>query len=125
MRERISPASPRPTASGLMMARVRSRATRSSEDEISGMNQGGINPPLRQYLCERSTDIGRALHAVNSRGSHDGVLFLRRAGSAADDGAGVTHTAAGRRGLPGDEADHGLLHVCLDIGGRGFFGIAA
>ena len=38
---------------------------------------------------------------------------------------GVAHAASGRRGLSGDEADHRLLHVLLDVGRRGLFGVAA
>ena len=42
-----------------------------------------------------------------------------------DDGSGVAHAAAGGRGLAGDETDHRLLHVLLDIGGGSLFGVAA
>ena len=42
-----------------------------------------------------------------------------------DDGSGVAHAAARRRGLSGDEADDRLLHVLLDELGRGLFGRAA
>ena len=38
---------------------------------------------------------------------------------------GVTHAAARRRGLAGDEADHRLPDVCFDVGGRGLFRRAA
>ncbi len=44
---------------------------------------------------------------------------------AADDGSGMAHAAAGRRGLTGDKADHRLLHVLLDELGRGLFCRAA
>ncbi len=47
------------------------------------------------------------------------------AGAAGDDGAGVAHAASGRRGLAGDEADHRLLHVGLDVGRGGLLGVAA
>src|SRR5581483_4400529 len=45
--------------------------------------------------------------------------------SAGDDGAGMSHTASGRRGLSGDERDDWLLYVRLHILGRDFLGIAA
>ena len=45
--------------------------------------------------------------------------------AAGDDGARVAHAAAGRGGLAGDEADHGLLHILLDELGRGLFGRSA
>ena len=53
------------------------------------------------------------------------ILVGSGAGTAGDDGAGVTHAASGRRGLAGDESDDRLLHVLLDVCGRGLFGIAA
>src|SRR5438445_610147 len=56
-------------------------------------------------------DIGRTPHAANSRGGHDFVFFFRRARAAADDGAGMTHAASGRRSLSGDEANHRLAHA--------------
>ena len=42
-----------------------------------------------------------------------------------DDGAGVAHAAARRRGLAGDEAHDRLLHVLLDELRRSFLGGAA
>src|SRR5438445_1807778 len=56
-------------------------------------------------------DIGRTPHAANSRRGHDFVFFFRRARAAADDGAGMTHAASGRRSLSGDEANHRLAHA--------------
>ena len=44
---------------------------------------------------------------------------------AGNDRAGVAHAASRRRGLPGDEADHRLLHSRLHKFRRGFFRVAA
>ena len=62
---------------------------------------------------------------MDAGGAHGFVFFLRGALAAADDRAGMAHAAAGRRGLPGDEADHRLLHVFLDEFRGDFFGVAA
>src|SRR6202008_960009 len=52
-------------------------------------------------------------------------LFRGSSLPAGDDGSGVAHAAARRRGLAGDESDSRLLHVRLDELGGGFFGVAA
>src|SRR5258708_31385464 len=36
----------------------------------------------------------------------------------------MSHAASRRRGLPGDESNHGLLHVHLDPFRRAFLGVA-
>ena len=46
-------------------------------------------------------------------------------GPPADDGAGVPHPLARRGGLPGDEADDGLLDVGLDVFGGFLLGVPA
>src|SRR5882724_8596676 len=71
------------------------------------------------------THIRRSFNAADAGGGHRGVLVLCGALAAADDGAGVAHTAARRRGLASDEADDGLLHVCFDPFRGAFFGAAA
>jgi len=67
---------------------------------------------------QRGADIRGTLHAMNSRGGHRFVFFLRRAGAAADDRAGMSHAPAGWRRLPGDETHHRLFHVRMNIFGR-------
>ncbi len=62
---------------------------------------------------------------MNAGGGHGFVFFLRGARAAADDGAGVAHAAAWRRGLAGDEADDGLAHVRADELGGLLLGVAA
>ena len=52
-------------------------------------------------------------------------LVLGRAGSPADDGAGVAHAFARRRRLARDERRDWLLHVLLDKRRRLLFGVAA
>src|SRR5580658_4878381 len=44
---------------------------------------------------------------------HGGDLGVGAALAAGDDGAGMAHAPAGRRGAPGDEADYGLLPAAL------------
>src|SRR5208282_5025740 len=66
-----------------------------------------------------------ALYRRDARRGHGRVLVFGGALPAADDGAGVAHAAPRRGRLPGDEADHGLLDVVLDVRGCDFFRIAA
>src|ERR1700732_3308453 len=94
MRERISPCKSRPTASGLIIANVRSRAKiNSSKRKESHRQDAGVTSTLPQPLIP-------------------GPLAFLRSGCR-------------RRGLPGIEADYGLLHVGLNEFGRNLFGIAA
>ena len=58
---------------------------------------------------QRCADLGGRDDDMDSRLGHGLHLVGRRALPAADDGSGVAHAAAGRRGLPGDEADHRLF----------------
>ncbi len=62
---------------------------------------------------QRYADFGRGNDDVNSGLGHG--LHLVGGGSlaTADDGSGVAHAAARRRGLSGDEADDRLLHMLL------------
>src|SRR5258708_19096106 len=124
MRERISPCRPRPTASGLTRARVRSRVKIESSKSCDA--RAGKMPAFRllQCCCHRRAEIGWSLHAADAGGGHCGVLVPGGALASADDGAGVAHTAAWRRGLPGDEADDGLFHVGFDEFGGALFGVA-
>ena len=63
-------------------------------------------------------DIGRALDDVDAGGGQRFHLFSRCAFAAGDDRTRVAHPPAGRGGLAGDEADHGLLEVRPDpLGG--------
>src|SRR5438132_10374347 len=45
-------------------------------------------------------------------------LVFRPALAAADDGAGVAHALAWRRGAAGDEGGYRLFHLLLDVGRR-------
>src|SRR5579875_1270517 len=67
-------------------------------------------------------DFRGRLHDVDAGGGEGLHLFGGGALSARDDGSGVAHAAARRRGLAGDEADDRLLHVVFDILGGSFFG---
>ena len=149
MRLSMSAEIPRPTASGLMIAKVRSIAKRFflrsnfvAVDNLSFARFGGLLADFffaaDFWFCARLrfrfrthhtrdcfADVSGALDGVNSGGSHRFVLFHGRAVPAADDRAGVTHAAARRRGLSGDESDDRLLHMLLDELRRNFFGVAA
>src|SRR3989442_2921215 len=89
----ISPMWLAATASGLMIVSVR------SIDILHG--------------CP---DIGRGLYDANAGLLHGADLFRCDPGAPRDDGAGMTHAAAGRSGLAGDEADHWLFDTLPDIG---------
>ena len=103
---RISPAWPAATASGLMMENVRSIAH-------------------SRLVLNLFADVGGRGADGDAGGLHGRDFVLGLAAAAGDDGAGVAHAAAGRRGLAGDEADDRLLHVLLDVGGGRLFGVAA
>ena len=62
---------------------------------------------------------------MDACGGHRGVFVFGGALASADDGAGVAHAAAGRRGLAGDETDHRFFYVGFNPLGGGFFGVAA
>src|SRR5215471_9827775 len=70
------------------------------------------------YLC---ADVGGAFYDVNPGRSHRGHLLRGGAFTAGDDGAGVAHAAARRRGLAADETDHWFLDVLPDVFGGLFF----
>src|SRR5580658_6831112 len=94
MMARIWPDWPAATASGLMMANVRS------------ILECGFN-----FLA----DVGGRGADDDARGGHGGHFVLGLAAASGDDGSGVAHATAGGRGLSGNETDHWLLHVFLDI----------
>src|SRR6266849_2264746 len=136
MRERISPWRLRPTASGLMIANVRSMATNdSSRIEDAGLRPGAtksensgelaLQLPSLQCRGHSGAEVRGRFDAANAGSTHGRVLILRGALAAADDGAGMTHAAARGRGLAGDEADDGLFHVDFDPLRRGLFRVAA
>src|SRR5262249_52308738 len=105
---RMSPMSPRPTASGLMMESVRSTI---------------MDLPLKR-LFHRLADQCRRRGGANARGLERRDFFLRRALAAGDDRARMSHALARRRGLPDDEGSPWFFHVRLHPGG-GFFLVAA
>src|SRR5487761_148864 len=102
MRLRISPARLRPTASGLMIARVRSIAKfsllviqwfllflrRFAEDGLHGV-----------------ADFGGALHGMNACRLHRCIFRFRRSLAAADVCACVAHAASRGRGLSRHKTD--------------------
>src|SRR5215469_6773807 len=105
-RPMICPATPLATASGLMMVSVRWTAIAT-----------GSLPFLAHHAGHGGAHVSGALDGGDAGGLHGGHLFRSGALAARDDGAGVAHAAARRRGLPADEADDGLGHVGLDEGG--------
>src|SRR5712671_6472935 len=108
-RAMIWPATPLATASGLMMVRVR----------WTGIADGSL-PFLAHHAGDGRAHVGGALDGGDAGGFHRGHLLCRRPFTSGDDGAGVTHPTAGRRGLAADEADDRLGDVGLDEGGRLF-----
>src|SRR5215471_21301015 len=80
---------------------------------------------LFQTSLHRLTDLGGTLHDADSCGLHGGHLFVRSSLAAGNDGAGMAHSPARRRGLTADEADYGLLYICFDESRSFLFGRAA
>src|SRR4029079_10739406 len=75
-------------------------------------------PPLPSERLRRGdAELRRRLDDVDAGGAHRLHLLGRRALAAGDDGAGVTHAAAGRRRAAGDEADDRAVEVGLHPGG--------
>src|SRR5580765_9088533 len=137
MRARISPCWPRLTASGLMIANVRSMATKRflqlDREKFAGkmpaLQKSRAEARRLQYLFQGSGDGGAEVRgsfdSADASSSHCGVFVFRCALAAADDGASVAHAAPRRRGLAGDEADDRFFHVGLDPLRGGFFRVAA
>src|SRR5580704_427692 len=69
--------------------------------------------------------IGRAHRDIDTGGLKSCDLVGRSAVSARNDRSRMTHPPTLRRSLPGDECDHGLLKVLLDVVSRLFLGGAA
>src|ERR1700683_4227584 len=70
-------------------------------------------------------DVCRALHDVHARGAERRHFLRCRTFSTRDDRTGMTHAPSGGRGLPGDEADDGLLERGFDERRGLFFGAPA
>src|SRR5262245_15886574 len=106
MRARIFPVSRRSTASGLMIANVRSilRA---------------------KHLSHFRTHVGRTPDDVDARLGERVHLFRRRPLAARNDRARVAHAAAWRCCLSGDETDYRLSELAFDEIGRVLFRGAA
>src|SRR5262249_44393460 len=69
--------------------------------------------------------IGRSRGDLDSGGLERSALLFGGAFTTSDDGTGVTHAFAGRRGRPGDEGRDRLFHAGLDVGRRALLGLAA
>ena len=81
---------------------------------------------LRSHrLFQQHRNLGRRIRHPDAGGFEGGHLLRRRARAAGDDRAGVAHPLAWRRGLAGDEADHGLVTCALMKRGRFFLVRAA
>src|SRR5947209_2777646 len=122
MRARISPCSPPPTASGLIIANVRSRAKTISSKRV--MN-GRRHSSRLQRCGNRRAQVGGSLDAANTRRAHRRVFVFGGALPAADDRARMAHAAAWRRGLPRDKSNHRLSHMRLDELGGALFRVPA
>src|SRR5580704_413909 len=85
-----------------------------------------LNRPRLAERCGHGVSyLRRTLHRANSCCAHRPVFFRGGSLPSADNCAGMSHAAPGRRGLPGDEADHRLLYIFLDVFGSHFLSIAA
>src|SRR4051794_20095118 len=105
---RIAPALPAATASGLMIANVRSILFSCFEQSLHFF--------AHDRRCLTHRDAGRF---------HCGNLVRSFAGTAGDNSARVTHAPSWRCGLSGDESDNRLLHIGLDVLRGGLFRTAA
>src|SRR5690348_4429933 len=96
-RAMICPVAPLATASGLMMVSVRWTA----------IAMGSLSF-LADHAGHGGAHVGGALDGGDAGSLHGGHLLRRGALAARDDGAGVAHAAARRRGLTADEPHHRL-----------------
>src|SRR5271154_5101462 len=128
----MSPTAFLATASGFTMVRVRCRVFIIVVGRLSLvvglMLFAGTRYSVLDFNCERRhkrfpNRCWRFCHA--DAGRFHGLDLLRsRALAAGNDRAGMAHAASGRRGLPGDEAHHRLLHMGPHKLRCGFFGVA-
>src|SRR3990170_5999783 len=96
---------------------VRTGVVNGFEKWLTPLNPLLTQPALSQHTLGDGADVGRAVDYRRAGGGQRLLLGLRGAGGADDDGAGVAHTSAGRRGGPGDEGDHRLGHLRADVVG--------
>src|SRR6202008_4491405 len=68
-----------------------------------------------QFFDQGLSEPGGRGRAGNAGRFHRGGLGAGIALAAGDDGAGMAHAAAGRRGDAGDEADHRLLAAAFGL----------
>src|SRR5882724_7536559 len=123
-----------------MMAKVRSSDTKDSSKLFNqryraeagnykiGKNLGPEGPSYSSSFqgCGQSrAQVRGSFYRADSGGGHRGIFVFGGALPAADNGAGVAHPATRRRGLSGNEADDGLLHIGLNPFGGALFRVAA
>ena len=85
----------------------------------------GMDPLFRaEDAGDGGAHVRGALDGGDAGGFHRLHLLGGGALAARDDGAGVAHAAAGRRGLAADEAHHWFRHVLLHEGGGFLLGSA-
>src|SRR5437588_277342 len=77
--------------------------------------ESGKNELALQNFCQGLTEPRRRWRYRDAGRFHRGNLRFGVALAAGNDGAGVAHAAAGRRGAPGNEADHWLLAAALGL----------
>src|SRR5260370_41401416 len=76
-------------------------------------------------FLQRGAQVGGAVGDEDAGGAKGGNLVHRAAAAAGDDGAGVAHALAWRRGLARDKGGDGLGDVSRDeLGGILFLGAA-
>src|SRR5712691_1116277 len=139
MRPRIWPAAPLTTASGLMIASVRSIVIVTGSARPAALGTCPVQDAWRlrsarrvsfhrspasfpEDLRDGRAHVGRAPDQRGTRLLERGHLLGRGALSPRDDRARVAHAASGRRRLAADERDDGILDVAPDEGGRHLLG---
>src|SRR5271165_319228 len=103
MMARISPLCPAATASGLIIANVRS---------------------ILKSTLNLFTDFGRSRANGDTGGLQCRNLVFRLATAARDDRSCVAHAPSWRRGLAGDKSNYRLPDMLFDVSRGGFFRIS-
>src|SRR5512147_2204422 len=114
-----------PGEGGSRLTRSATIASATSSTSLVSNHWPNMGGSLAQGRLEQLAHLGGIARHLDAAGFHHRELLLRRALAAGDDGAGMAHALARRRGDAGDEADDGLFHVALHPLGGGFLVRAA
>src|SRR5947209_4515784 len=99
----------------------------SPKEEASALREasGAGSNPCPHGPLHGDTEIGGAVGHRDAGGAEGGNLLRRGAAAAADDGPGMPHALARRRGLSGNERRHWLGDMGADVLGRPLLSSAA